>query len=126
MWRHWIERFDLVSGVSRRKPTKAQEVRLKAVSGMRCACCEFERMEQPWPTEVDHLVDKGTREHSGGHDATIPLCAWHHRGLCLDGFSSDTMKAHYGPSFALNGRTAAMWYGKKRDLLELVNERLAL
>lgn len=107
------------------RPTKAQSARLDAVSAMCCVCCQMERAQQPWPTEVDHLVDKGTRKHSGGHDATIPLCAWHHRGLCLDGVSAETMHARYGPSFALRGRLAATWYGTKRELLEFVNALLA-
>lgn len=107
------------------KPTKAQQLRLDAVSRMRCVCCEAENVRQPFPTEVDHLVDKGYRIHSGGHDATIPNCGWHHRGQCLDGWSSDKMKAHYGPSFGLQGRTAAKWYGTKRELLARVNARLA-
>lgn len=92
---------------------------------MRCVCCEIALVTQPWPTEVDHLVDKGTRKHSGGHDATIPLCAWHHRGLCLDRVSAEIMHARYGPSFALRKRLASVYYGTKRELLEFVNARLA-
>jgi hypothetical protein len=107
------------------RPTKSQAVRLDSLSRMPCVCCVAEGLQQPWPTEVDHLVDKGTREHSGGHDATIPLCAWHHRGLCLNGFTADLMKAHWGPSFALQGRTAASWYGTKRELLGRVNAVIA-
>lgn len=107
------------------KPTKSQQVRLDAVSAMRCVCCEIEQVRQPFPTEVDHLVDKGYRTHSGGHDATIPLCAWHHRGLCLDGFTAETMKLRFGPSFALQSKLAVAWYGKKRVLLARVNAMLA-
>ena len=106
-------------------PTKAQAARLAAVSAMSCVCCQMESMQQPWPTEVDHLVDKGYRKHSGGHDATIPLCAWHHRGICRDGMTAETMRAHYGPSFELQQRTASNWYGTKRELLEFVNALLA-
>lgn len=107
------------------RPTKAQAVRLDALSRMRCVCCEMEQAKQPFPTEVDHLVDKGYRALSGGHDATIPLCAWHHRGVCLVGISSDTMKGRYGPSFALQKRLASSWYGSKRELLEVVNTVLS-
>lgn len=106
------------------KPTKAQQARLDAIKAMRCVCCEFEKVQQPWPTEIDHLVDMGNRRVSGGHDATIPLCAWHHRGLQLDGLSVETMTGRYGPSFALRGRLAAVWYGTKRALLATVNARL--
>lgn len=107
------------------RPTKSQSARLQAVSQMRCVCCEIEQVQQPFPTEVDHLVDKGYRIHSGGHDATIPLDAWHHRGVCLNGWTADMMKAHYGPSFALQGRLAAKWYGTKRELLARVDAGLA-
>lgn len=92
---------------------------------MPCLCCVSEGVSQPFPTEVDHLVDNGYRKHSGGHDATIPLCLWHHRGMCLDGWSAEQMKAHYGPSFYLQGRLAATWYGNKRHLLARVNAVLA-
>lgn len=109
---------------STRRPTKAQQARLDAIHAMPCYCCEVERVAQPFPTEADHLVDKGTRELSGGHDATIPLDAWHHRGVCLPGVTAEQMKAHYGPSFALQGRLAASWYGSKREILAVVNERL--
>jgi hypothetical protein len=71
------------------------------------------------------LVDRGTRELSGGHDATIPLCAYHHRGVCRPGMSAVVMRQVYGPSFALHKREAVAEYGTKRELLEIINERLA-
>lgn len=103
------------------RPTKAQQARLDFISMMRCVCCEMDGVAQPSPTEVDHLVDKGYRKHSGGHDATIPLCGWHHRGLCLNGWTAERMRAHFGPSFALTKRLATVFYGAKRELLETVD-----
>jgi hypothetical protein len=105
------------------KPTKAQSERMNTLSGMRCICCEAENVSQPFPTEIDHLVDYGYRKHSGGHDATIPLCAWHHRGI-TQGRTADSMKAAYGPSFELQKRLAVLWYGTKRELLAIVDARL--
>lgn len=106
------------------KPTKAQALRLARVAAMRCIACEREGVSQPWQTEVHHLVDKGSRKHSGGHDATIPLCAWHHRGLCKENVSGQGMDTLYGPSLARTKRAFVIRYGTERELLATVDGRL--
>lgn len=110
---------------STKKPTPAEQSRLDALHNMQCMCCEIEGVAQPFPTEAQHLVDKGTRKHSGGHSATIPLCAWHHRGICLDGLTGKSMAMHYGPSLALSKRTFCDIYGTERELLMIVDNRLS-
>ena len=107
------------------KPTQSQAQRLERVASMRCIACEIYGTYQPWPTEVHHLVDKGYRKHSGGHDATIPLDSWHHRGVVKDGLTSSDMTMLYGPSLAKNKRAFVGVFGTERDLLARVNERLA-
>jgi hypothetical protein len=87
--------------------------------------CVQEGVGQPFPTEVHHLVDRGYRKHSGGHDATIPLCSWHHRGLQLYQWIKAEMVAKYGPSLALEKRKFAAKYGTERQLLARVNSVLA-
>lgn len=96
------------------------ENRLKRIHGMRCICCVKERIEQPSRTEAHHLVDKGYRKHSGGHQATIPLCGWHHRGVCKG--SPDKMLFSHGPSLELHKRQFIETYGTERELLEAANQ----
>lgn len=105
-------------------PTKAEKARMEAVKQMRCIACEIMRVQQPFPTEVDHDVSNGYRRLSGGHMATIPLDGWHHRGICIEGVNEAEMACAYGPSFALEKRKAVEWYGSKRDLLAIVDKRL--
>lgn len=109
---------------STKKPTKAEEARLKAIRAMPCLACEKERVQQPLRTEAHHLVDKGTRAHSGGHMATIPLCIWHHRGEPVEYMTKKEMHQIYGPSLALHKREFKACYGTERELLAETDERL--
>jgi hypothetical protein len=116
------------------KPTKLEQDRLDAIHAMPCIACEIEAdwakarqeapLDQPLRTEGHHLVDKGTRKHSGGHMATIPLDGWHHRGELLYPLSAREMKQLYGPSLALHKRDFVATYGKERDLLAIIDKRL--
>lgn len=106
------------------KPTQAQALRLARVAAMRCIACEREGCGQPWQTEVHHLVDKGSRKHSGGHDATIPLCAWHHRGQCKERIPARHMAILYGPSLEREKRAFVAKYGTERELLAIIDGRL--
>lgn len=112
------------------KPTMAQQARLDAIHGLPCCACRLEGVAQPSTTEAHHLVDKGYRIHSGGHDATIPLCGWHHRGdvhgcqvLCNPPTMANAEKA-YGPSLALNKKAFKAKYGTERELLEQTDAEL--
>lgn len=106
--------------------SKADQDRLDAIHDMPCVCCESLRIEQPFRTEAHHVVDLGYRKHSGGHQSTLPLDSWHHRGLCLDGMTATQMEAKYGPSLALNKRLFKVVFGTERELLEQVNEEIIL
>jgi hypothetical protein len=108
------------------KPTKAEQERLDALHSMPCLACEFEKnmLPQPLPTEAHHLTDKGTRLHSGGHGATIPLCGWHHRGEPAGTLYVREMRTLYGPSLALQKREFIAAYGSERELLAITNARL--
>jgi len=99
------------------KPTAEQQVRLKRIASLPCICCQREGIKQPNRTEVHHVISHGYRKHSGGHDSTIGLCVWHHRGLCLDDKTSSEMLFDYGPSLALYKRQFVKTYGTERELL---------
>lgn len=98
--------------------------RLAALHDMPCICCVLQRCEQPFPTEAHHIVSQSYRKHSGGDEASIPLCQWHHRGELLYPLSSREMKALYGPSLARSKREFKIVYGNERSLLLLTNKDL--
>ena len=87
-----------------------------------CVCCQKENVCQPNKTEIHHIVDKGYRRLSGGHDSTIGLCQWHHRGISLEGMTNSEMLFKYGPSLELNKRTFIKTYGTERELLARLEE----
>jgi len=87
------------------------------VHAIPCICCQIEGVGQPFRTEAHHIVDKGYRKHSGGDESRLPLCAWHHRGLCLDGKTTSEMLFEYGPSLRLNKRRFIETYATERELL---------
>ncbi len=116
--------------------SKADQERLEAIGNMPCICCSIIGVAQPSPTERHHLVDGGYREHSGGHQATLPLCGFHHRASCK--FLSITkteleMYRIYGPSLKYQGPPGmdnkgafVKKWGTERELLERVNELLRI
>jgi hypothetical protein len=106
------------------KPTKAEEERLKAIHNMPCVACAQQLMTQPNKTEAHHLVDKGTRKHSGGHMATIPLCSWHHRGEQVYPLTAREMLFLYGPSLAKSKKNFVAQFGRERSLLEITDKQL--
>jgi len=87
------------------------------VHALPCICCKIQGIEQPFRTEAHHIVDKGYRKHSGGDESRLPLEAWHHRGLCLDGKTTSEMLFKYGPSLALHKKRFIETYGTERELL---------
>ena len=99
--------------------------RYTALREMGCIACSMIGLLAPCgPTEIHHLVDKGTRQHSGGNQATIPLGRWHHRGIPLADHNERYMEAFYGPSMALSKRMFIVRFGTERQLLAQVNDRL--
>lgn len=105
--------------------SKSDQERLDVIHNMPCICCHIEGVRQPSPTEAHHLVDKGYRKHSGGHRATLPLCAWHHRAEDpIRLWGKERMSIFYGPSLKYQGKRGgfADHYGTERELLAKVNE----
>lgn len=117
---------------STRKPTKAEQDRLDAIHAMPCICCQLLRIAQPSRTEAHHLVDKGTRKHSGGHAATLPLCGWHHRGdvLGCGRYASPPTMANVevaiGPSLQGNKKLFLVKFGTERELLAVIDKKLGV
>lgn len=98
--------------------------RFTAIRAFGCIACLIGGSLQLCATEIHHLVDKSYREHSGGDDATIPLCIWHHRGDPPVGFTAAYMRAVCGPSMYRESKLFAQTYGTQRELLAMIDERL--
>jgi hypothetical protein len=80
-----------------------------------CICCyQFGGWVHP---EVHHLISGNRRM---GHNWTIPLCPFHHRGVSSGLF--------YGPRIALSdgGKIFVATFGNERELWKKVQDRLAL
>ena len=92
------------------------------VHALPCMCCQVEGVDQPFRTEAHHIVDKGYRKHSGGDESRLPLCGWHHRGICEDGKTSSLMLFEYGPSLELNKKRFVATYGTERELLARISQ----
>ena len=99
------------------KPDQKRYDKLRLIG---CIACR--RQGRYSQIDVHHLVDKGTRKHSGGNKATLPLCPWHHRGETCDGWLCGSMYLIFGPSLALHKREFKKRYGTERELLAEVDE----
>lgn len=102
---------------------KADTKRMDIIHRLPCVACVQEGCHIS-PSEAHHIVDKGYRKHSGGHQATIPLCEWHHRGEPRLGFSAALMADKFGPSMARAKRAFVARYGTERELLARVDRLL--
>lgn len=103
------------------RPTASQRRRMDALSKMPCIASVLLGFKQPFKTEVHHITSGGRRL---GHDFTIPLNSWTHRGVLKSGYTQVSMTLAYGPSLALSKRAFVAHYGTELELLEIVNKKL--
>lgn len=107
---------------STRKPTKAQQKRFEQLKALGCIAC---RKHAPWfaPAEIHHLNLGGKAgQKRRGHDFTIPLCEWHHRGLPGEFWLVSEATAILGPSLAKSSKRFRETYGTDDELLAEVNK----
>jgi hypothetical protein len=106
--------------------TKADQARLDIIHRLPCiACTIFGRGLFCGRVEAHHIVDGGYRKHSGGHQATLPLGKWHHRGEPLTTeWTVKEMTATFGPSLAKSKREFIRVFGTERELLAKVDGQL--
>jgi hypothetical protein len=100
-----------------------RERRYMRLQDIGCIACLKEGLPIE-PADMHHVVDKGTRAHSGGDAATVPLCPWHHRGDPRDGESVDEALYRRGPSLDRHKRLFVKIYGTERELLAEANEMI--
>ncbi|GAP66814.1 hypothetical protein MBSD_n2129 [Mizugakiibacter sediminis] len=112
-------------GRSTGKPTKAQEARWDAIREKGCIACRT----RGWVVtpEIHHLTTGGKHGQKRlGHDYTIGLCAWHHRGVMPAGHTERLMERSYGPSYALSPRAFRETFGNDDALLAFQNALIVM
>lgn len=104
---------------------KADEARLDAIHAMPCICCVISGCNpQCGKTEAHHITDKGYRRLSGGHQSSLPLGPWHHRGITPSGHTVDSATLSFGPSLFHTSKLFKKIYGTERELLAKVNSTM--
>lgn len=111
-------------GRSTGNPTAAQRARFGHILEHGCIVCRKNyRLRRA--AEIHHLTVGG---HHGqrrlGHDFTIGLCSWHHRGVNAFG-SVKLGRAAYGPSYALEPKAFRERFGNDDSLLAYQNQLIA-
>ena len=96
-------------------PTKAQQEYQDRARALGCVVCRW-LLEHGWtlpsqcgPTRIHHRnQDDKHGQPQLGQDAVVALGDWHHDGVLLPGYTTDTMRETFGPSFK-SGRDFRAW-----------------
>ena len=103
--------------------------RSKLVRMLPCHCCALEGIDgdsQCGRTEEHHCNEQELAGHKRvGDHASVPLGAWHHRGVTLPGVTRDEMTFRFGPSLALSQRMFRFTYGHDAQMVAITNDKLA-
>lgn len=112
-------------GRSTRNKTKAQLARLDAIKDIGCIVAYSLGIrfgEKPVPAEEHHLTVGGKHgQKRRGHDFTIGLNPWSHRGEPFGGMSAARCEELFGPSYARQPRKFRQEVGSDDYLLDLQN-----
>lgn len=99
-------------------PTKEQKQRMGTLKEhVPCIACLLATKRVRMP-EIHHLVSGMRRE---GHDSTISLCEFHHRGMLPDGKNKQEVSGMLGPSLAWGKRSFQQFFGPERLLLKITD-----
>lgn len=108
-------------GRSTTTPTKAQQARFDAIKDIGCIVARS--LGLGWvPCEIHHLTVGG--KHGAprrGHDFTVGLNPWSHRGEPIGGMSAARCEELFGPSYARQPRRFRQEIGSDDYLLDLQN-----
>lgn len=97
--------------------TAADRARFAQLQAMGCVACHLEGNGWEGP-DVHHVLLGGER---AGHQHTIPLCPWHHRGANVTPLSDEEVRALRGPSLKHEKRAFIERYGTEGQLVQIVN-----
>ena len=92
--------------------TKADIARFRLFQKIGCVACRKRGISSQ--ADVHHLLSGGKRL---GHQYTIPLCPWHHRGNPPDGMLVAESEARFGPSLARGPKRFRAEFGSDSILL---------
>lgn len=112
-------------GRSTGKPSVAQQARMDAITDIGCIVAKglgISFDDIPVPAEVHHLTVGGKHgQKRRGHDFTIGLNPWSHRGEPFGGMSAARCEELFGPSYARQPRRFRQEIGNDDYLLDLQN-----
>jgi len=108
-------------GRSTSTPTVSQQQRMDAIKDIGCVIAQALGLGFV-PCEVHHLTVGGKHgQKRRGHDFTIGLNPWSHRGEPFNGMSAATCEQLFGPSYAKQPRRFRQEVGNDDYLLDLQN-----
>lgn len=111
-------------GRSTSKPTVEQQQRMDAIKDIGCVVAQALGLGFI-PCEVHHLTVGGKHgQKRRGHDFTIGLNPWSHRGEPFGNMDEDTCERLFGPSYAKQPRRFRQEIGSDDYLLDLQNTAL--
>lgn len=103
-------------------PTKAERAHIERVKLGLCMACVRNMLRGLMRADGEgcdahHLLAGGKRR---GHQYTIGLCPWHHRGVRPERYASDATATRYlGPSLAHGSKQFHATYGTDDDLMAM-------
>lgn len=113
-------------GRSTPSPSAAHVRRFEAIKDAGCVVA-FLRGHKWTPAEIHHLTIGGKHGQKRlGHEHTVGLNPWSHRGVPFNGLTADQCRHFFGPSYALEPRAFRELYpddvliAAQRSLLERV------
>jgi len=107
-------------GRSTTTPTAAQAHRFALIKEIGCICCWIKGVPRV-PAEIHHLTVGGKHgQKRRGHDYTIGLCQWHHRGV--KPYPGCQLSFGLGPSYADEPRRFRADFGSDDELLDFQNQ----
>ena len=108
-------------GRSTSSPTKAQAARFDAILETGCVVAHSLGLGYV-PCEIHHLTVGGRHgQKRRGHDYTIGLNPWSHRGVPFGGMSAARCEELFGPSYARQPRRFRDEIGSDEYLLAVQN-----
>lgn len=112
-------------GRSTTTPTLVQGARFEAIKESGCLIAHILGLEWVY-AEIQHLNIGGKHgSKRRGHDFTIGLNPWSHRGVPFGNLTARQCEDMFGPSFAIQPRLFRSVYGSDDELLERQNRILA-
>lgn len=109
-------------GRSTGNPTKAQRARFDDIHAIGCIVAKMRGLRRV-PCEVHHLTIGGKHgQKRRGHDFTIGLNPWSHRGEPFGGMTADECERKFGPSYARQPRRFRQEIGNDDFLLGYQDE----